>query len=115
MPVQSDLLDVRLAVAVGDAEEISLQVAGRTIIYDAATRKLDEAPLDPEDGTIHIQVLADRSLTETIGNHGRVYISGPGPARQGQDAAGISVTAEGGQASLLSLEAHELRSIWGGQ
>ncbi len=46
------------------------------------------------------------------GNDGRVCISGGGPARI-DNPGPVSVTAHGGDATLLSLEAHELKSIWG--
>jgi fructan beta-fructosidase len=110
LPVGSDLLDVRLTVDVGSASAIELTLPGRTIRYDAEAEKLDEAPLKPIDGRISIQVLADRSLTEIVGNDGRVFISGPGPAKL--DASPVSVKAIGGNAKLMSLEAHDLKSIW---
>lgn len=110
LPIGSDLLDVRLAVEVGDASAIELKLPGRTIKYDVKAQKLNEAPLKPVDGRINIQVLADRSLTEIIGNDGRVFISGKGPAKL--SASEVSVTASGGNAKLVTLEAHELKSIW---
>ena len=110
LPVGSDLLDVRMTVEVAAATTIELNLPGRTIRYDAQAQKLNEAPLKPVDGRISVQVLADRSLTEIVGNDGRVYISGPGPAKL--DATEISVVAIGGNAQLVSLEAHELNSIW---
>ena len=113
LPVSSDLLDVRLTVELGTATTIELNLPGRTIRYDAKAQKLNGAPLKPVDGRICIQVLADRSLTEIIGNDGRVYISGPGPAMQ--DVTEVSVHATGGKAKLVSFEAHELKSIWGSQ
>lgn len=112
VPVGRDMLDVRLAVEVGAARRIVLQVPGRSVVYDVQARKLNDAPLAPVDGTIRVQVLADRGLTEIVGNDGRVVISGAGPAAIGQPGP-ISVTAQGGDATLLSLEAHELESIWG--
>ena len=108
--IGSDLLDVRLTVEVGDAKAIALNLPGRTIKYDVNGQKLNGTPLKPVEGKISIQVLADRSLTEIVGNDGRVFISGKGPARL--DAKEISVVAHGGSAKLLSLEAHELKSIW---
>lgn len=110
LPISSDLLDVRLAVRIGTAKAIELNLPGRTIRYDAKAQKLNDAPLQPIDGQISIQVLADHSLTEVIGNDGRVFISGPGPAKL--KATELSVTAVGGEAELVSLEAHELKSIW---
>ena len=46
------------------------------------------------------------------GNDGRVCISGGGPAKI-ENPGPVSVTAQGGDAKLVSLEAHELKSIWG--
>jgi fructan beta-fructosidase len=110
LPVDSDLLDIRLTVEVGIATAIELNLPGRTIRYDAKAQKLNEAPLKPVDGRISIQVLADRSLTEIIGNDGRVFVSGRSPAEV--NAAEVTVTAIGGNAKLVSLDAHELKSIW---
>ena len=110
VPVGTDLLDVRLTVEVGTATAIELNLPGRTIKYDAKAQKLNEAPLRPVDGRVSIQVLADRSLAEIIGNDGQVFISGRGPAKL--DATEVSVKAIGGDAKLVSLEAHELNSIW---
>lgn len=110
LPVSSDLLDVRLTFEVGTATSIEVTLPGRTIKYDVKAQKLNDASLKPIDGRVSIQVLADRSLTEIIGNDGRVFISGDGPAKIA--ASEVSVTAIGGDAKLLSLEAHELKSIW---
>ena len=110
LAVGSDLLDVRLTIEVGAATAIELKLPGRSIRYDAKAQKLNEAPLKPIDGRIAIQVLADRSLTEIVGNDGRVFISGRGPAKL--DETEVSVTAIGGKAKLVSFAAHELKSIW---
>jgi fructan beta-fructosidase len=80
------------------------------IKYDVKAQKLNGTPLTPVDGKISIQVLADRSLTEIVGNDGRVFITGDGPAKL--DATEVSVTAKGGNAKLVTLECHELKSIW---
>ncbi len=110
LPVGSDLLDVRLAVEVGTAKAIELRAAGRTITYDAGAGKLNGAPLKPVDGRIALQALCDRSLTEIAGNDGRVFLTDKGPAKQAP--VPVSVKAVGGNARLVHLEAHELKSIW---
>ena len=110
LAVETDLLDVQLKAAVGDAGDILLDIPGHAVRYNAAANRLENAELHPVDGVVTIRVLADRSLTEIIGNDGRVYISRAGdPNARGSR---ISVTAQGGDATLLSLEAHELKSIW---
>ena len=110
LAVSSDLLDVRLNVDIGTAQLLELTLPGRTITYDVQAQTLNGVPLEPVDGKIALQVLADRSLSEIVGNDGRVYISGAGSARV--DATEVSVIARGGRAQLLSFEAHELKSIW---
>ena len=110
LSIGSDLLEVRLTVEVGDAKIIVMNLPGRSIKYDVTGQKLNGAPLKPVDSKINIQVLADRSLTEIVGNDGRVFISGKGPVKQ--DAKEVSVVAQGGSAKLVALEAHELKSIW---
>ena len=111
LPVGSDLLDIRLEVEVGTAKRIVIDLPGRSAAYDVRGRKLQNAPLDPVDGRVRIQVLADRWLTEVSGNDGRVCISAGGPAKI-DNPGPVSVTAHGGDAKLVSLEAHELKSIW---
>jgi len=111
VPVGSDLLDVRLEVEAGTAHRIVLDLPGRSVAYDVRGRKLQKGPLDPVDGKVRIQVLADRSLTEVCGNDGRVAIVGGGPAKI-ESPGPVTVTAHGGEARLVSLEVHELKSIW---
>ncbi len=112
--VNSDLLDVRMTVEIGTAKAFELKLPGRVIKYDVVEQKLNDTPLKPIDGRITVQVLADRSLTEIIGNEGRVYISGAGPSSLDISTTPleISITAVGGKAQLFSLEAHEIKSIW---
>jgi len=111
LPVGTDLPDIRLDFEVGTARRIVLNLPGRSVAYDAMGRKVHRTPLEPVDGRVSLQVLADRSLTEISGNDGRVCISGGGPAKIGNPGP-VSVTAHGGDAKLVSLEVHELKSIW---
>ena len=111
LPVGTDLPDIRLDFEVGTARRIVLNLPGRSVAYDAMGRKVHRTPLEPVDGRVSIQVLADRSLTEISGNDGRVCISGGGPAKI-ENPGPVSVTAHGGDAKLVSLEVHELKSIW---
>ncbi len=112
VPVGSDLLDATFEIEPGDAKSIRFDLPGRSVTYDADAGKLDGAPLAPQNGRIRVRVLADRLLTEIIGNHGRVYITTGGKPQP--EGGKIAVTAEGGDAKLVSLEAYELRSIWQG-
>ena len=123
LPVGSDLLDVRLTVDVGSAREIVLNLAERQVVYSVTEQRFKGIPPDdrtgepgigqmkPVNGKNDIQVLADHGLTEIIGNQGRVFITTSGPPKQ--NAPKLSLVACGGSAKLITLEAHELKSIWG--
>ena len=127
LPVGSDLLDIHLAVEVGNAATIELKVAGASISYDTKAKllrcanmtsagakgpsKTKAVRLPPVDGKIKIRVLLDRSLMDVVGNDGEIYITTTGPGRR-MDADKVSVMATGGEAKLVEFEAHELKSIW---
>jgi len=110
LPVQGDLLDVRAEFAVGDAQCCGLEVGGRKIGYDAATNKLEGMPLAPVDGRIRMQLLIDRPSIEVSGSDGRVCLTSP--FRSQGSIESISAFADGGEATLVSLRAFELSSIW---
>jgi fructan beta-fructosidase len=109
-PVTSDLLDVTAVFDMGDANRITLKLPGRTVQYDAVKQELNGAPLEPMAGKISVRVLADRLLTEIFGNDGAVCVVESGDHQTKERI--VSISAEGGKATLLNLEAHEMRPIW---
>ena len=127
LPVGSDLLDIRLTVEVGDAATIELKLPGGIIKYNVKEKllrcmnmgqsgsrgasKTKAVPLAPIAGQIKIRVLLDRSLMDVVGNDGETYITTTGPGTK-MDVDKLSVTATGGDATLVVFEAHELKSIW---
>lgn len=111
LAVNTDLLDVRLAVELGDAKEIELHLPGMTVRYNAHSKKLNDVPLDPVDGKIEVQVLLDRSIMEIAGNNGRVFITTRGPGNK-VTAEKVAVVAKGGNARLIRFEAYEMESMW---
>ena len=78
--------------------------------FDVAKNKLNGADMKPVDGKVSMQVIVDRPMIEICGNDGAVYITSS-RAKRG-DVPAVTAFAEGGAAKLLSLEAHELNSIW---
>ncbi len=84
---------------------------GLNITYDAINKTLQGCPLEPLEGKIRIQAVVDNSIIEIAGNDGRIMIHG---SHGHSIAVGeIKITAHGGDAQLISFEAHELSSIWG--
>ena len=57
-----------------------------------------------------MQVFVDRPMIEICGNDGRIYITSKREKRG--EVSAIKAFAEGGRAKLVTLEVHELKSIW---
>lgn len=108
--VAGQLLDIRATFAIEKAREVGLDIGGNLVRYDVATAKLNDADLKPESGRVEIQVLVDRPMIEICGNAGRIVITSP---RSKLDDVGyVRAFANGGEAELVNLEVHELKSIW---
>lgn len=113
--VEGELLDIRLRLDVANShcDRLVLDLRGNTVIYDLKKRTLESlgsvAPLEPDSsGIVEIRTLLDRLSLETFGNRGQVSITNI--ARQ--QKAPLELRAEGGEATIPSLELHELKSIW---
>ncbi len=103
------LFDIRATFEIGSAAQVGLQIGGERVVFDAKANKLNEASLKPVDGRVTVQVLVDRPMMEIVGNQGRVFIT---KSRQPGDISSIEAFASGGQATLVSLDIHDLKSIW---
>jgi sucrose-6-phosphate hydrolase SacC (GH32 family) len=108
--VGSDLLHIKAAVRVGEAGKVGLRLGGEQVIYDVQGGRLMDAPLEPEEGRVTIELLVDRPMLEITGNDGRIYLTKPRSAHDPIDE--VQVFAEGGGAELESLDVYELKSIW---
>lgn len=114
LPLQSELWDIEAELDPGDAAVVGLRVRGETVAYDAKARTLSclgrTAPLDPIRGRIRLRILVDRTSIEVFGNDGRVSLTSCVLLRS-KDRA-VAAFAEGGNAKLVSLVGHSLRSVW---
>ncbi len=66
--------------------------------------------MKPVEGRITLQVLMDRPLLEICGNDGRVFLTAERLHRGPFDS--VSAFVEGGVATLVEFQVHELKSIW---
>ena len=110
LDVAGALFDIRASFEIGSAGEVGLDIGGNPVTYDVAANKLNGAELYPIDGKLSMQILVDRPMIEISGNAGRVVITSP-RSKLG-DVRRITAFAKGGDARLLNLEVHELKSIW---
>jgi sucrose-6-phosphate hydrolase SacC (GH32 family) len=112
--IHGELFDIRLEMAVGTATTVGLTVRDIPIQYDCKKKQLTclgaSAPLEPVAGKINLQVLVDRSSLEIFSGDGRINMAYCiTPLAQNKQ---LAVFAQGGEATVRSLEAWELKSIW---
>jgi fructan beta-fructosidase len=108
--VSGELFEIRAEFAVGQANAVGLDIGGNRVAYDVAGKKLNGAPMAPVDGKVTMQVIVDRPMIEICGNDGAVYITSSRP--KCGDVSAVKAFADGGKATLLGIEIHELESIW---
>jgi fructan beta-fructosidase len=108
--VCGELFEIRAEFALGQAQAVGLDIGGNRVAYDVAAKKLNGTPMAPVDGKVSMQVIVDRPMIEICGNGGAVYITS-GRGKRG-DVSAVRAFANGGQANLIALEVHELKSIW---
>ena len=113
--LSGDLWEIQAEFAPSpSATAFGLRVRGNEIRYHVADGVLSglgrQTPLAPEHSRITLRLLVDRTSLEVFGNSGRVSLTScfqPSPG-----SAGLSVYAEGGAVTLVSLTAHPLHSAW---
>jgi sucrose-6-phosphate hydrolase SacC (GH32 family) len=111
-----DLLDVDLTLEPGDAKDVGVRVRGETIRYCPTDGTLSvgtvRAPVRPADGALRLRVLVDRTSIEVFANEGAVSLHACYVPGGDAGAAPLTLFAEGGDAKLVSLVGHRLRSTW---
>ncbi len=110
LAVAGELFEVRAEFVLGQAKAVGPDIGGNRVTYDVAAAKLNGTPMTSDDGKVSMQVLVDRPMIEICGNDGAVYITSD--RRRRGVVESITAFAEGGPATLVALEVHELKSIW---
>ena len=111
-----------LTNANGDETVVSYDVAAGTLSIDrtksgAAAAALagfpgvHSAPVALRDGRLNLRILVDRSLVEVFAQGGERTIADQVYPTPGSD--GLKVFADGGTATLETLDIRELRTTWG--
>jgi sucrose-6-phosphate hydrolase SacC (GH32 family) len=114
--LEGELWDIGAEFALGKDQvaAIVLDVRGEPVRYDVKAAALHclgrSAPLAAQDGRIKLRVLVDRTSIEIFANDGLVTMCScflPDPADRS-----LRLTAEGGEATAVSLTLYELTSAW---
>ena len=111
LEARDQLYDIVVALKQGSAKRAVLAFGTDRVTYDFVARRLDEMPLEPDNGTVAFRVLVDRPMYEVVGGQGACYKTSA-RADQGKQLGTISLTADGGELTVESIEVHEMRSIW---
>lgn len=109
LDVDGQLVDILVTIKKGDAKKVSLTFGRNAVTYDFSTDMLDKMPVSLIDGVLKLRVLVDRPMFEVVANDGQSYRTAP---RQPAPLGTISVEAEGGSATVESLEVYMMKSIW---
>jgi sucrose-6-phosphate hydrolase SacC (GH32 family) len=115
--ISGELVDLRAEFSPEDATEVVFKLHGRDVRYDVKKQEIvcgsRRASLPMIDGKVRLEIIADRLSLEIFGNDGVVYMPMAMPPKQGDaGTSALAANALGGQATMHSLDVHELRSIW---
>ena len=112
--IEGELFDIRAEFAVEDAAQIGFEIRGVPVVYnadkDTISCKNENAPCKPMDGKIKLRLLVDRTSIEIFINDGVYFM--PVGSIPDDDNKSLKVFADGGEAKIISLDVHELNSIW---
>lgn len=109
-----DLFEIEAEIAIGTAKEISFDLRGVRVAYDAPTQKIsclgNQSTLEPDDGKISLHIFVDRASVDIYGGNGTLYLPmAKALATENQD---LKLACQGGNASVVSLKVYELKSAW---
>jgi len=109
-----DLLEIVAEIEPREAREVGFRIRGEAVAYKVKEHKLTclgaEAPLEPKDGRITLQILVDRTSIEVFGNDGRVSMTSC--FLPPEDNRELELYAIGSAARVVSLKVYELGSVW---
>jgi len=90
---------------------LGLDVSRASTRSDVEARSPEVGPLDlPEGEPLRLRIFIDRSVVEVFANDRQCLTIRAFPERE--DSVGVSAFARGGEATLASCEAWQMRSIW---
>ncbi len=112
--VSGDLFDIQLKIEPGTAKTIALDIRGTPIVYDVQDKRLTalgtSAVVDLTEGSLAMRVLVDRASIEIFTADGRVEMAYCFLPPEGNKT--LSISSEGGEATIRSLDVWELNSVW---
>jgi sucrose-6-phosphate hydrolase SacC (GH32 family) len=112
--IQGDLFDIRAEIELAGASRFVITTRGQAVGYSVKDAEFTlghaKAPLAPTAKRVRFQILVDRSSIELFADQGQATISRivfPDP-----NDRSLSLTTEGGDIRVISLQVNRLESIW---
>jgi len=111
--IKGELLDIWAEFEIGGAEQIVFNVRGEPVVLDIKKSRVsleEQTEMKIVDGKINIRMLVDRSSIEIFVSNGliamyKAILFDP-------DNLSLELCAKGGEAKVVSLVVHELKSTW---
>lgn len=112
-----ELAEMKFELVPGKAKEVTLNIRGLDLTYDAAAQQLIvdgvKAPAVLMNGKLKLWIFADRTGVEIFVNDGMVYM--PVNYNLPAENRSFGLSVKGGSAKVSNLEVYELKSIYSGQ
>jgi sucrose-6-phosphate hydrolase SacC (GH32 family) len=113
--ISGDLFDIQLEIELQETTMFGLRIANLLIQYDVNNQTIscDDATaiLPPEFNRIKLRALIDRTSVEVFGHDGRISMSSC-YLPQNSLPGNLELFVRGGNARIVSLAVHPLKSIW---
>jgi len=115
----AELVEIEMTIDYGQGTKpssIEVEIGDSKFSYDTATREV-AAPkrklvsYDKEEGKLQLHFFVDRPTIEVFAQHGAVYLL-HNRNLPGVPLDGVTIRLKSGDATLESLKAYELQSIW---
>jgi fructan beta-fructosidase len=112
--VNAELVELRTEFTPGADSEITFNVRGCAITYDAKKQELvvngHRAPAPLRDGRQRLAIFCDRTGLEIFASDGLTYV--PMPFQPKGDDLALAVQSRHGNVKITELQVFELRSAW---
>jgi len=112
--IHGDLMELEAEIAVGEAKSISFDLRGVPVDYNVAAQKIsclgNQAVLAPQDGEISLHIFVDRASVDIYGGGGTLYL--PMAKALSPENQTLKLSCQGGDARIVSLKVHQLKSAW---
>ena len=112
--IRAELIELRVEFEPGQAGQVSFNVRGATISYDAAKQELAvndvRAPAPLRQKRQRLVVYCDRMGLEVFASDGLTYV--PLPFIPKAEDQSVGIQTKGGSAKFTSLQLYELKSAW---